>query len=140
MKRINLSDFYSPIYSVDCQCEVPDEVADLLLLYKRLEGAQRRLIYKHRAHYSLDRDDGIENVAIFFAPPAHEVYEQKMTRQTLYDTIQELPEKQFKRLYAHYFLEMSYSQIARIEHIGESAVRRSVNRALIRLQKKLKQF
>jgi RNA polymerase sigma-70 factor (ECF subfamily) len=64
MKTINLRDFYSSIYSADFLFNVPDEVAELLFLYKRLEEAQRRLIFMHKAYYSLDRNDGIENEAI----------------------------------------------------------------------------
>ena len=140
MKTINLRDFYSSIYSADCLCDVPDEVAELLLLYKRLEEAQRRLIYKHRAHYSLDRDDGIENAAILFAPSVHEIVEQKAMRSALYAAIQDLTDKQLKRLYAHFFLDMNYAQIAQFEHIDASAVRRSVNRALAQLKKRLDLF
>lgn len=137
MKTINLRDFYSSIYSADCLCDVPDEIADLLSLYKRLEEAQQRLIYKHRAHYSLDRDDGIEYAAILFAPSVHEIYEQNMIRRALYAAIQDLSDKQLKRLYAYFFLEMNYSQIARFERTDESSVRRSVNRALEHLKKTL---
>jgi RNA polymerase sigma-70 factor (ECF subfamily) len=137
MRTINLRDFYSSIYSADCLCEVPDEVAELLLLYKRLEETQRRLTYKHRAHYSIDRDDGIENAALLFAPSVHEIYEQNITRQALYTAIQDLTDKQLKRLYAHFFLDMNYVQIARFERTDASSVRKSVNRALMQLKKRL---
>ena len=136
MKTINLRDFYSSIYSTECYCDVPDEVAELLQLYKRLEEAQRRKIYKHKAHYSVNRDDGIENAAILFSPPVHEIYEQSTFRWALYAAIQDLSDKQIKRLYSHFFLEMDYSEIARLERVDESAVRRSVKRALKQLKKK----
>lgn len=140
MKTINLRDFYSSIYSADCLHEVPDEVADLLLLYKRLEKAQKRLIYKHKAYYSLDRNDGIENDAILFTPSAHEIFEHKMMLQALYAAIHDLPNKQFKRLYAHYFLDMSYSHIARLECVHVTTVYKSISRALVRLRKRLNLF
>ena len=140
MKTINLRDFYSSIYSADCLCDVPDEVAELLFLYRRFEEAQRRLIYKHRAHYSLDRDDGIENAAILFTPSVHEIFEQNTIRRALYTAIQDLSDKQLKRLYARFFLDLNYAQIAQLEHIDESAVRRSVNRALAQLKKRLDLF
>ena len=140
MKTINLKDFYSSIYSADYMYDVPDEVADLLLLYKRLEEAQRRLIYKHKAYYSLDRDDGIENAVILLMPSMYELFEQKAVRRMLYAAIKELPDKQFKRVYAHFFLDMSYAQIARLERVQVSSVQQSVKRALIQLQKKLNFF
>ena len=43
MKTVNLRDFYQSIYDHDCLYEVPDEVAELLILYKRREEAHRRL-------------------------------------------------------------------------------------------------
>lgn len=52
MKTVNLRDFYQSIYDHDCLYEVPDEVAELLILYKRREGAHRRLTYKYRAFFS----------------------------------------------------------------------------------------
>ena len=140
MKTINLKDFYSSVYSADYLCEVPDEVAELLFLYKRLEKAQRRLSYKHKAYYSLDRNDGIENEALFLSPSAHEVFEHKMLLQELYAAIYDLPDKQFKRLYARFFLDMSYSQIARLERVHVTTVHKSISRALVRLRKKLDLF
>jgi RNA polymerase sigma-70 factor (ECF subfamily) len=140
MKTINLKDFYSSVYSADCLCEVPDEVTELLFLYKRLEKAQRRLIYKHKAYYSLDRNDGIENETLFLSPSAHEVFEHKMLLQELYAAIYDLPDKQFKRLYARFFLDMSYSQIARLERVHVTTVHKSISRALVRLRKKLDLF
>jgi RNA polymerase sigma-70 factor (ECF subfamily) len=137
MKTINLKDFYSSIYSTDCLCDVPDEVAELLLLFRRLEQSQRRLIYKHKAYYSLNRNDGIENAAIIFAPSPQELFEQKIMQQELYAAIHDLPDKQFKRLYAHFFLDMNYVQIAKLERVHVTTVHKSINRALIRLRKKV---
>lgn len=140
MKTINLRDVYSSIYSADFLCNVPDEVAELLLLYKRLEEAQRRLIYKHKAYYSLDRKDGIENDASLCTPSVHEIFEHKMMLHELHAAIHVLPEKQLKRLYAHFFLDMSYSHIARLEHVHVTTVHKSISRALMRLRKKLNLF
>lgn len=69
MKKINLRDFYASLYAHDCIYEVPDEVADLLVHFKSRKQSQIRQKYKHRAHYSLDRDDGIENSALFLLHP-----------------------------------------------------------------------
>ena len=140
MKTINLRDFYASVYSADFLCNVPDEVAELLLLYRRLEKAQRRLIYNHKAHYSLNRNDGIENDAIRLAPSVHEIFEQKIMLRELYAAIHDLPNKQFKRLYAHFFLDMSYSHIAQIEHVHVTSVQQSIRRALVRLRKNLDHF
>lgn len=135
MKIINLRDFYASLYSHDCICEVSDEVAELLAHFKSREQSQIRQRYKHRAHYSLDRDDGIENEILFFAPSAQEVYERKAEHMALYIAMQSLTDKQLRRLYACFFLDMSYAKIARLERVDESTVRKSVNSALVRLSK-----
>ena len=132
MKTINLRDYY-PFYASDCLVDVLDEVAELLLLYKRLEEAQQRRIRKHKAYYSLDRNDGIERdiMLIILTPP--EIYEQKLTNQQLYAAMNSLSEKQTKRIYAHYFLSMSKYAIAKAEGVDESAIRRSITAGLLRM-------
>jgi len=135
MKTINLKDFYTSLYAHDCICEVPDEVAELLAQFKKHEQSQVRQRYKHKAHYSLDRNDGIENSALFWGPSPQEVYERKAERMALYLAMQSLTDKQLRRLYACFFLEMSYARIARLERIDESTVRKSINCALVHLSK-----
>ena len=44
MKTINLRDFYKTLYDYDTFCEVPDEVADLLILLKRREESYQRKV------------------------------------------------------------------------------------------------
>jgi RNA polymerase sigma-70 factor (ECF subfamily) len=63
-----------------------------------------------------------------------------MLLQELYAAIYDLPDKQFKRLYARFFLDMSYSQIARLERVHVTTVHKSISRALVRLRKKLDLF
>lgn len=48
MKTINLRDFYSNLYNQDSFYDVPDEVAELLILYQKKEKAQREYIRYHR--------------------------------------------------------------------------------------------
>ena len=64
MKTINLRNYYYPRYKEDVLVEVSDEVAEALLLMLREENNRRRKIYYHKAYFSLDREDGIENAAL----------------------------------------------------------------------------
>ena len=43
--------------------EVSDEIADLLKELDRAEDAYRIRTYRHKAYYSLDRNDGLEHDA-----------------------------------------------------------------------------
>ena len=72
MKVINLRDIY-PHYTQDCFVEVTDEVADLFSEFDHKEAAYRLRTYRHKAYYSLDRNDGIEHEALFVALSPHEL-------------------------------------------------------------------
>lgn len=63
MAIINLWDFY-PFYTSDCFMEVSDEVAEMFKEFDRKEADYRLRTYRHKAYYSLDRDDGLEHEAV----------------------------------------------------------------------------
>ena len=86
MKIINLRDIY-PHYTQDCFVEVTVEVADLFSEFDHKEAAYRLRTYRHKAYYSLDRNDGIEHEALFVALSPHELYERKVTMQELHAAI-----------------------------------------------------
>ena len=62
MPIINLKKYYYPAYTKDTFVEVSDEVAEALLLMGREENARKSKIYYHKAYFSLDYGEGIENV------------------------------------------------------------------------------
>ena len=80
--------------------------------FDRKEAAYRLRTYRHKAYYSLDRDDGLEHEAVFVALSPHELYERKVTMQELHAAISSLPDKQAKRIYAHFILGMTKKDIA----------------------------
>ena len=137
MKVINLRDIY-PHYTQDCFVEVTDEVADLFSEFDRKEAAYRLRTYRHKAYYSLDRNDGIEHEALFVALSPHELYERKVTMQELHAAISRLPNKQAKRIYAHFILGMSVTDIARAEGVAKSRVSDSIRRGLRKMEKILR--
>lgn len=68
--------------------------------------------------YSLDADDGIERDVVLLVLSPEEIYSRKVNEQELYAAVSRLPEKQAKRIYAHFFLGISKAQIARIEGVN----------------------
>ena len=85
-----------------------------------------RRTYRHKAYYSLDRDDGLEHEALFVALSPHELYERKVTMQELHAAIASLPNKQAKRIYAHFILGMTKQDIAlSLIHISRPGRNRS---------------
>ena len=120
MAIINLRDYY-PFYTSDCFMEVSEEVAEMFKEFDRKEAAYRLRTYRHKAYYSLDRDDGLEHEALFVALSPHELYERKVTMQELHAAIGSLPNKQAKRIYAHFILGMTKQDIARAEGVHEKS-------------------
>ena len=70
-RTINLKQYY-PFCTEDTFVEVSDEIVEAFLLDKRAEAARERKMYRYKAFYSLDCDDGIENAAIGWAQPSPE--------------------------------------------------------------------
>ena len=138
MKTINLRNYY-PFYNTDIFIDIPDEVAAVLLEAERHEEAYRRRMYRHKAQYSLDRDDGIEHEICFLSLSPCEIYERKMTSEQLHAAITSLPDKQGKRIYAHYILGMSKAEIARAEGVSEKNIRKSISQALHNMEVFLKE-
>ncbi len=139
MKKINLRDYY-PFYTKDTVVEVPEEVALLLREYELLEEAYRIRTYRHKAFYSLDYEGGIErDLASLDQKSPCDILEQHHDTELLYKGMAALPEKQRNRIYAHYFLGMSKTAIAKAEDINESNVRKSIDHGLRNLEKFLKE-
>ncbi len=90
MAIVNLKDYY-PFYTSDCFIEVSEEVAETFKEFERKEAAYRLRTYRHKAYYSLDRNDGLEHEVIFSAFSPYELYERKITVQELYSAISSLP-------------------------------------------------
>ena len=120
--------------------EVPNELLDIFEESARVEATYERKKYRYKAHYSLDRGDGIEHDILFVSLSPDEIYERKLTSQQLHATIASLPEKQAKRIYAHYFMGMSKTAIAKSEGVSEKAVRIGIKRGLHTIEKYLKSF
>lgn len=139
MAIINLRDYY-PFYTSDCFMEVSEEVAEMFKEFDRKEAAYRLRTYRHKAYYSLDRDDGLEHEAVFVSLSPHELYERKISMQELHAAISSLPDKQAKRIYAHFILGMAKKDIARAEGVDEKVVRVAIERGLKNLEKYLKKF
>lgn len=134
MTTINLRDFYPEIYNHDHLVDLPDDVAGILLEHKRQEAAYRLRTYRHKAYYSLDYGDDIEKQAVAAALSPFEIIEQRRVTELIYAGLSRLPDKQARRIHAHYFLGMSKAAIARAEGRDITSVKESIERGLRRLQ------
>lgn len=140
MKIINLREYYPSLYTSDYFIEVPDEVENVFITFKQREAAYQSRKYYNKAQYSLDRDDGIESHILHRELSPDEIYERKLMTKRLHAAIDALPDKQARRIYAHYFLGVSKSTIAKAEGVNEGTIRRSIQRGLRHIGETLKNF
>ena len=135
LKKVNLRDLYPDVYKTDHFVEVTEDVLETIRDSERAEAAYDRRMYRYKAHYSLDCDNGIEN-AILLKPQTPEMFlEEKQLREQIYAAVMALPEKQAKRIYARYYLGMRVGEIAAAEGVDPSRVRDSIRRGLKQLAK-----
>ena len=142
MQTINLKQYY-PFCTEDTFVEVSDEIVEAFLLDKRAEAARERKMYRYKAFYSLDCNDGIENAAIGWAQPSPEDYLMEKEAQAeyaellrrLYEAISSLPPTQARRVHARYMLGMKVKDIAAMEGITPSQAGKSIHAALRRLRR-----
>ena len=142
MQTINLKQYY-PFCKEDIFLEVSDEIVEAFLLDKRAEAARDRKMFRYKAFYSLDCNDGIENAAIGWAQPSPEDYliekeelaEYEELIQRLYEAISFLPPMQARRVHARYMLGMKVKDIAAMEGITPSQAGKSIHAALRRLRR-----
>ena len=139
MKKINIKDYYDHI-DIDTYIDIPDEVFNIFEECRKAEQSYQSKVYYHKAYYSLDRGDGIEHSALFVALSPDEIYERKLTSEQLHAAIAKLPEKQAKRIYAHYFLGMSKTAIAKTEGVSKATIGQSIKGALKSIEHFLKKY
>ena len=101
MKEINLREYYPDFYTTDYIIEVPDEVLETM-----------------------------EEAARYQALTPQDICEQQEMMEQISMAISMLPEKQARRIHAHYFHGMSFAEIAAEEGVHRSQIMRSINRAL----------
>ena len=139
MTTINLRELY-PWYTEDTFIEVSDEVAAFLEEDKRLQINYAQYIRDNRAFYSLDADDGIEAEALNLPEQPDEALERMELERLLKEALAQLTETQRRRLLASVLDKMTAVEIAAAESVSKASVGESINRAIVRLEKNLKDF
>lgn len=143
MKTINLKKYYDSLYTQDTYTEVSDEVAEALLFMYREENNRLRRIYYHKAYYSLDQEDGIENSILCGLEKSSEevVMEQEderfflLTLKRLEEAISDLTPIQARRIRARYFLGMKAIELAAAEGVSISVISESTRGAIKKLRR-----
>ena len=142
MQIVNLKKYYYELFKKDTFVEVSDEVAEALLLMHREENNHKRKIWYHKAFYSLDREDGIENDALDFTDKSPEeiLMEQEeerfflLTLGRLEEALSSLTPVQEKRIRARYLCGMKVREIAAAEGVSISVVHTSIRSGIKNLK------
>ena len=134
MPIINLRKHY-PFLKEDYFIEVTDEVAQVFLLADRQENNYHMRTYRHKAYYSLDCGDGIENDALHTEPSPEEIFIYKVSLEQLREALDHLPPIQARRVYAHYILGLKKVDIARAEGVNSGGVCASVKKGVKNLRR-----
>ena len=138
MTTIKLNNYY-PHLTERITMEVSDEIAVTLSIGGRLCDSYKRRKRDHD-ECSLDSTPGFE--ADVTRPPLtpEEVMEQAEEQDALYLALNQLPPVQARRVYAHYILGKSKTDIAKAENVSENAVRDSISRGMETMKNILKNF
>lgn len=138
MKWINLHKYDPQAYPKDIFLEVSDEVAEALLLARRRESAAQRKMYRYKAFYSLDCEDGIEKDAVgcgqlspeeqLLKEEAEQAYQENLSQ--IAEALSHIPQVQARRIQKKYLRGMKVVEIAAMEGVCESAVRASIKAGL----------
>lgn len=129
MKTINLRDYYY-WYRTDVFVEVTEEVAAYLLSGRSYEVNHWRRLKRNKANYSLDTEDGIEHEICEHEPSPDVVLDLMEQYRRLCCTLNALPEVQGRRVYWHYLLNITQTEIAAVEGVSVNAVNISIQRGL----------
>ncbi len=137
MKKVNLRDLYPDVYKTDVFVDVAEEVVAAIRGQEQDDAAYERRKFRHKAHYSLNREDGIENDALNRPLTPEEILEQKQLREEVYAALMQLTAVQARRIYARFYLGMTVAEIARIEGADRRRVWESIRRGLKKLARLL---
>lgn len=138
MTTIKLNNYY-PHLTERITLEVSDEIAVTLSIGGRCCDSYKRRKREH-GECSLDSTPGFE--ADVTRPPLtpEEVMEQAEEQDALYLALDQLPPVQARRVYAHFILGKSKTDIAKAENVSENAVRDSISRGMETMKNILKNF
>ena len=139
MKYINLRELYPDVYKTDTLVEVTEEVFAVIQASDRAEDAYKRRMYRYKAQYSLDCDDGIEYSVCAFEPSPEELVLRKERLEVLRYALNSLSEKQGRRVEARILDGKKLKEVAEAEGVTPDAVSDSVLRGLANMRNYLQE-
>lgn len=115
------------------------EIKEALEEGKKREKSQRNEFVRHTEHLPLTESQ-INKRALHKVNNVENIFLEKEGERIIKDEIWNLPMPQNRRVYMYLIDKISITEIAKIEHRAIPVVKRSIDRGIKNLQKKLKNF
>lgn len=133
MKHIRLSDYY---YFEDRtkSIEVSDEIYQVFVDDKRRQTDYAQYTRSHKAIYSLDYGDNVERLAVVKPATPEQILLQREMTDAVWRAFSTLEQVQQRRIYANVVMGIKKVQIAILENVDESAVRKAIKRGIKRMR------
>lgn len=143
MPIVNLRKHYYPLVKEDSFLEVSEAVAEELLALRRYEERIRSRVRYHKAYYSLDISDGVENHALNIesVSPEDALIQKedeayiKLMMERLEEALSTLTPVQARRIRARFLEKKKFREIAEAEGITTSQAGDSIRRSITKLRK-----
>ena len=116
---------------------VTKEVFDVFDESERYENNMMSKNSRHLHKYELS-DEALSNKMINNQMSIEEMIINDIMKKKLHEAIEELPEKERIRVYKYYFQNKTLEQIAKEEKVYKSTIKRSIDKSLEKISKKLK--
>ena len=137
MQKINLRELYPDVYKTDVFVNVAEEDVAAIRGQEQGDAAYDRRKYRHKAHYSMNREDGSENDALNRPLTPEDVLEQKQLQEEVYAALMKLPAIQARRIYTLLYLGMTVAESAQSVGTERRRVWASIRRGLKKLARLL---
>ena len=129
MKEINIRNLY-PHITEDRFVTISEEVAEAIHEFEKLERNYVRALFRNKAQYSLDRDDGIDQEVLLNVPSPEDIYIQQETAHAVSKAVMRLPKRTRRRIYYHFYCGLAPDVIAAYEGVDVSCVHKSIRNGI----------
>lgn len=138
MVLINLKDYYPAFYKDDSFVWISDEVYNEYCKFELEEKNEHR--NKRRRPKNVPFEDFYIGDRHLLSPPMPlvDIVQKNLDAASLHEAISKLSPKQAHRIFAHFFLGLSKTEIAEMEGVNKVQVTKSIHKALRFLRNELK--
>ena len=126
MKFIDLRKEYPHLDSTYSEYPVSYKIDAMFEEYRLAEQALEKHKTRNGDVISLETEPGVEDHIADHLPGPEEEVMTHIQNEALYKALRSIPRKQAERIYAYYFMDMTLDEIAEVEGVYKSAVRKSI--------------